>query len=377
MTQNNSSKHLNQFLAHHHLVHSKQQKEKIKFIVFVSAFIILGSLSLLLTSAQTIRRYAVLEPELGTTTGTAIPKVVNDTNASGGKYINFDAPAPVVTVPTPPAPVNTNPSGVPMPVGNLEGWDQIFSDDFTTNVPIGSFPTAVSDKWGGYPYPYRDTRGQRSSDPTVGGWYHPGKTISIGGGMMDIWVHTELIDGVKKRLVAAPEPKINGPNATGPNGVNGQLYGRYAVRFRLDPNRMVNNARGYKTAWLLWPKSNVWPRDGEIDFPEGSLNGKIQGFLHKQDATVGSDQYYALTNEVYTDWHTAVIEWGPDKTSFLLDGNLITNASGGKSEWTERIPNTPMRYILQTETSLSGEITPEDSEGHIQIDWITVYKKAN
>jgi hypothetical protein len=103
MTQNNSPQHLNKFLADHHLVHSKQHKERIKFVIFVSSFALIGSLSLLLTSAQTIRRYAVLEPELGTTTGTAIPKVVNDTNASGGKYIKFDAPAPVVVTP-PPAP---------------------------------------------------------------------------------------------------------------------------------------------------------------------------------------------------------------------------------------------------------------------------------
>src|SRR3978361_375707 len=32
------------------------------------------------------------------------------------------------------------PSGEAMPVGNLPGWKQIFSDDFATDVPLGQFP---------------------------------------------------------------------------------------------------------------------------------------------------------------------------------------------------------------------------------------------
>ena len=37
-----------------------------------------------------------------------------------------------------------------MPVGDLTGWHQVFADDFTTDVPIGSFPAEVS-KWTAYP----------------------------------------------------------------------------------------------------------------------------------------------------------------------------------------------------------------------------------
>src|SRR5215472_1874929 len=33
-----------------------------------------------------------------------------------------------------------SPSGEPMPVGDIPGWHQVFSDDFTTDVPLGSFP---------------------------------------------------------------------------------------------------------------------------------------------------------------------------------------------------------------------------------------------
>jgi hypothetical protein len=57
--------------------------------------------------------------------------------------------------------------------------------------------------------------------------------------------------------VCAPAPKINGPSADRRN----QLYGRYEARFRADATD------GYKLAWFLWPKSDVWPRDGEIELP--------------------------------------------------------------------------------------------------------------
>src|SRR5437660_700572 len=44
-----------------------------------------------------------------------------------------------------------SPSTQEMPVGDIPGWHQIFTDDFTTDVPLGSFPDAVSDKWSDYP----------------------------------------------------------------------------------------------------------------------------------------------------------------------------------------------------------------------------------
>jgi len=50
------------------------------------------------------------------------------------------------------------------------------------------------------------------------------------------------------------------PGAVGKEG--GLLYGRYAIHFKADP------VPGYKTSWLLWPDSEKWPQDGEIDFPE-------------------------------------------------------------------------------------------------------------
>lgn len=251
------------------------------------------------------------------------------------------------------------PSGQCLPVGDVTSgghtWHQIFTDDFTSNVALGQFPQAVSSKWGAYPDGWPDTSHH--------GEYNCTKVCSISGGMLDMNIHTE--NGV--HYIANPFPQL----PVGTNGVTGytefgvnftsQQYGRYAVRFRADPLHL------YKTAWLLWPQSNVWPRDGEIDFPEGDLDSTISAFMHRMNGTSGSDQDAYTTSATYPTWHTAVLEWGPAATSFYLDGvNIGTSTS--------RIPSTPMRWVLQTETALSPAPEPDDSTaGHVQIDWVAVY----
>jgi hypothetical protein len=229
-----------------------------------------------------------------------------------------------------------------MPATDLPGWRLVFNDDFESSVDRGAFPFGVAKKWDAYPKTWRDT--------SKNGVYSP-DIVSIHDGLMDIYLHTT--SGIHK--VAAPVPLLPGKAGWG-----GQLYGRYAVRFRADP------VPGYKTAWLLWPLSNTWPRDGEIDFPEGDLTGTISAFVHRQGATTGSDQDIFHTQAQYSDWHTAVIEWTPERVEFYLDG-----ASIGKA--TSRIPDTAMRWVIQTETALSGAAPPDAAEGHVYLDWVAVW----
>ncbi len=162
---------------------------------------------------------------------------------------------------------------------------------------------------------------------------------------MNMFLHTE--NGV--HMVCAPTPKL--PK---------MLYGRYTIRFRADPLPL------YKTAWLLWPDSGVWPRDGEIDFPEGDLNGKISAFMHRQNGTSGGDQNYWHTGQTYTTWHTATIEWLPNKLTFILDNSNIT--------FTSRVPSTPMHWVIQTETALSSSSPANSTAGNVQIDWVAAYQ---
>ena len=254
--------------------------------------------------------------------------------------------------PNPRTDESANVSGEAMPVGDLPEFRQIFTDEFAYDVPLGEFPESVLERWGAYPAEWNDTSGN--------GMYDAHRVVSIENGVLKMHLHTQ--DG--QPLVSVPYPRLPGrPVEIGEPHKNGQLYGRYAIRFRADP------VEGYKTAWLLWPDSEVWPRDGEIDFPEGDLDSTIHAFMHRQNGTAPNDQDEFNTTARYTEWHTAVTEWKPGEVRFLLDGEVI-----GVS--TERIPNTPMHYVIQTETVLSGVIPPPSASGDVEIDWVALYEYA-
>jgi chitodextrinase len=247
-----------------------------------------------------------------------------------------------------------DPSGQNMPTGNITGWRQIWADNFPYNVSQGNFPAGTNGKWSAYPDGWHDTSGN--------GTYNCTKVCSVHNGMLDMWIHSE--NGA--HYVAVPFPKLPASESTagdGLSGGNGLQYGRYAVRFTADP------LPRYKTAWLLWPDSNTWPRDGEIDFPEGNLDSNICAFMHHQGATSGGDQDAFCSQTRYTGWHTAVTEWTPSSVKFYLDGTLLGNS-------TSRIPNTPMHWVLQTETQLSSTAPDNSTQGHVYVDWAAVYRPA-
>src|SRR3954453_14642177 len=236
-----------------------------------------------------------------------------------------------------------DPSGEAMPVGNLDGWRQVFRDDFDADVPLGTFPDAVADRWTAYPSPVKDTFRH--------GTYSPRKVVSISDGVLNEYIHAEG----RVFMVAAILPNVPG------TGDHGQTYGRYAVRFKADP------IDGYKMAWLLWPDSGRWPRDGEIDFPERDLpSTTVRGFVHHQGARSGSDQTSAGAAYDASTWHTTVIEWSPDLVVFTLDGVEVGRI-------TERVPRTPMHWVLQTETMLTAKKPPKNAAGNVQIDWVSVW----
>lgn len=241
-----------------------------------------------------------------------------------------------------------SPSGESMPTGNIPGWHQVLAENFNETVPLGRFPAAVAARWGhSYPDGFKDT--------SKLGRYEPTKTVSIEHGVMTIHVHTQ--DGI--HMAAAALPTV--PGAHGSDG--GMLYGRFQIRLRADP------VAGYKLAVLLWPDSEEWPKDGEIDFPEANLNGPILAFVHHQNGTSPNDQTEFATDATYGQWHTATVTWLPSGVSFQLDGQVVGTAFA-------RIPNTPMHLIIQAETSIGGPVPTDAAAGNIQIDWLSVYTPA-
>lgn len=236
------------------------------------------------------------------------------------------------------------PSGRPVP-GQVDGWRRVFADGFDKPVARGHWPGAVYHKWGRWSYPngWSDTHGI--------GTYYPSRVVSQHNSLLDLYIHTER----GRHMVAAPVPTI--PKAPGRAG--GLRYGRYAVRFKADPLRC------YKTAWLLWPDSGVWPGDGEIDFPEADLTDHISGYVHYKGGGSSSDQAAFSWRARYTKWHTAVIAWTPGRVNLILDGV--------RRSTTHRVPSKPMHWVLQTETSCTPN---RATKGHVLIDWVAVWRPS-
>lgn len=231
------------------------------------------------------------------------------------------------------------PNTVPMPSAEPAGFTRIQSHDFPGTVPIGSmggYPARTGD-WTAYPSGQPDTWG--------GGVQRPEKVLSIHDSYLDWFLHTEG----GEHCIAAPRLWP---------GLDRMLYGRVALRL------FAEQLPGYYAVPLWWPISEVWPRDGEIDFPEGALTSTIKAFMHRQGATTGGEQAAFDSGVYHGAWHTFVTEWTPNICRFVLDGTLIGST-------TERIPNTVMRHVLQVETSPAGP--PADAtQGHIWLDWYTL-----
>jgi hypothetical protein len=223
--------------------------------------------------------------------------------------------------------------------------DPIAYETFQANATKGNFLQAYP-LMDAYPTSYTTTHGG-SSGVSNGDHYGGNTNLSAQNGVLVMELYREapgtcLIPGnstTGHAVGAAPFPKFS-PD---PDDIY-QLYGRYEVRYRVR-----QQVAGWKTAWLMWPQSEQWPRDGEIDFREGDTNGSVTFFQHNQNGTSGGDQqvfpFPAGTND--GGWHTVVLEWKPNDCAVFSDAVLVGRA-------TSRVPNTPMRMALQTETPQDG-----------------------
>jgi hypothetical protein len=235
-----------------------------------------------------------------------------------------------------------------MPTGDLPGWKQTFVQDFTTPAPAGEVGAIYGMEMRGYDG-FLDTSGR--------GLYAPDSVLSVAAGKLDYFLHT-----------AQGKPQVA---AAVPFGYAGQTYGRYSIRFRSDP------LPGYKIAFMLWPTSENW-NEGEIDWPEGSLNGQmypasaIKGTFKNGGMTFDPPvRVYSPTDS--SDWHVATTEWIPGKIKWFWDGGLV-----GETTLPSGVPGTSFRWTLQAETEVGdGVAAPgHQTAGHLQVDWVVQYAYA-
>lgn len=258
---------------------------------------------------------------------------------------------PATTTPATPT-TTTSPSGplTVAPVANLPGWTHNFADDFTKAAPTGSWANASDpnkvvyvgangQQWLTYPSTYTDSYQHRP--------YRSDQVLSVSDGMLQFNLHN--VDG---------QPAGANPSPLLANGSQYQTYGRYSARLRVDAPDLSE----YHIAWLLWPQSEKWPDDGELDWAEGSLAGTSNAFAHYARASGGQET--VDTGSPFTDWHVYTLEWSPGRVRFLLDEKVVL-------ETTKFVPSKPMRWQLQTETNGSGTHT-----GRLLVDWVSTWSST-
>lgn len=239
------------------------------------------------------------------------------------------------------------PSGVAMPSGNLNGWEQIFAEDFDRHAGIGSFPGgAYGARWDVYPDGTPDTTNKAT--------YMPSKVLSAHDGVLDWYLHS--VGG--RPYAATALPRLVSANA-----YQGIRYGRFVTRFKI-----TESAPRYSQVFLLWPDSENWPAHGEFDFPAGDLGSTIGATAIRANPTIERQQFE--TNYTYTTWHTAALEWTPGDARFYIDGNLIGST-------TNQVSSNPMHYVLQMEATETNDTPPSASTStHMQLDWFAAYAYA-
>lgn len=101
----------------------------------------------------------------------------------------------------------------------------------------------------------------------------------------------------------------------------------------------MEEAQGTMTAILMWPYSDVWPRDGEIDILETPGNDVMHTLHWGGGPNEDQDHYDAIRNQSYdpSTWHHYKMTWLPDMISITVDGREV-------ARWTEHIPDGPMGF---------------------------------
>jgi hypothetical protein len=244
---------------------------------------------------------------------------------------------PTIPVPTPtPAPLPTLPGGtVPAPPAD-PGWKIVANNNFDVHIPRGQFPgfspVGMIEGVPWYSYvsgPGTSSYNSSSANTAVGDKYPGCLEINL------------LAHGAS----GGPEPAA--PCPAFQSSAKGM---KRKVRFRLVEGSWTGvGSNFWYPAWLFWPNSDIWSQ-GEIDCPEGGLNGQINAYIHDTYGNPGSNVVANEATGVRWDdhlWHESIIEWTPATgVKITLDGVLVASTPGNANG----TPTQPMRVTYQSES---------------------------
>jgi hypothetical protein len=164
-----------------------------------------------------------------------------------------------------------------------------------------------------------------------------------------------------------------------------QTYGRYTFRMRAD-----GDPSGVTSAVsLLWPASNDWPADGELDIVETWTNRAtrtpVETNIHwpapeaTPPYTARDDRvrYFGHNGVDAREWHTYVFEWHPDRLVMTIDDRepvILTTEP-------LHIPDDDMELTFQLDGfdafDAPGVQPIIDGEVRLEVDWVVVERFVN
>jgi len=259
-------------------------------------------------------------------------------------------------------------NAAPQPVGQPDGWDLIFSDDFTTS----SLDTA---KWTTcYPWSGSDdgcAHGQELQ------WYLPAN-VNVGTEVASLSAKKESIVGSDGKSYAYTSGMIS----TGINKWDTTLPAKFAFQYGfVEMRAKVPSGQGLWPAFWLLPFNQQdpgkWPP--EIDVMEilGNDPTTVHMFFHYRDSQ-GSEKSSggSYTGPDYSaDYHTYGLSWQPDGIRWFIDGvesrPAFTDA--------QFVPSEPMYLIANLAVGGAWPGAPDANTvfpSKMDIDYIRVWQKA-
>jgi hypothetical protein len=212
-----------------------------------------------------------------------------------------------------------------------------------------------------------------TSAAAVFGWGKPTASVDFTdeSALGDWWVYDGAGNGgVGRRTPDAVSFDSNGLVITGDSNGDtggmmwqqGQQYGAWEVRVRVP-----EGAQDYNAVALLWPSTDKWPGDGEVDFLElknDATRHNVTGALH-YSPDGQTDKWIGGNVDVdATQWHNYAVEWTPTEMTFYVDAVPYFTTTD-----VENFPSTAMQLCLQFDVAGSDLA----GGGQMEVAWARMY----
>jgi hypothetical protein len=164
------------------------------------------------------------------------------------------------------------------------------------------------------------------------------------------------IDGTKMVMSGTANGTTGGMSAKFAN----QKYGRWEIR------AAASGDNEYHMVSILWPDSQNWPCDGEIDYAETTGSFSIVNFFHHYSCA--NSQTSSNKAIDVTQFHNYAVDWSPTGITGYVDG----------VKWFEDVtpahqPPGSMHQTLQLDWFPDATA---DGTGQMLVDWVRVYAAA-